>query len=371
MFLNPQCDIDQVNEGAAYLLGPTPLVAYGPDDFRTEVSIVSGAQITVSRAPGIFSPLANCLQFETTQTRTSVSLTADNANCEVWSLFNDKTLKALCWGTANAQPLTISFDTQCSLPLTITHSVHDPNNTVSACTTFGYPAGGAAISRASVTFPAMTSGSFGPSSSPYSPGGMKYAINFGFPSGGAYATSTVGSMLSGAFFQVNGTDCLVDQPVGTILRFGNFQADVGSIALRWRPVSLVRSIAMCRQTLIKTHPQGVAINKAAPAGYANAPCLGFYGDPTAAAGQLVAWRFPVPMIIPLASVPVVRTYSAGLPNDPNWFQANGGISSGTANVVSIGAEGVMISNSAVGYPNGSSFFLHAAVSTQLGGNGWL
>ena len=359
MFRNPSCKIDQFNEGAPYVLNGNPgIVAYTLDDYRIEVLTVAPSQLTVSRGSGLFNPqFENCLQIMTTQPRSSVSLTGDNCNLEIWVEPTDEIFSALRWGTPGALPLTISFDTQFDLPGKITFSMHNWNNSVSCCQELNYPSA-APISRAQITFPPMPTGDFSL--------GAKFVINLGFPSGGTYATdaSNIGVVVGAAWFQINGNDQLIDKPTGTALRFGNFQADVGSVALPYRHKPKWMELNSCREVFQKTHPVGVPVNK--PGGYPGS--LLFIGTPDAAAGVAVPWRFPVPMISRTLNI---RTFSTFYKNDPNWFRANGELSSGKANIVSQSSEGLSISNSVVGDPNGSAYFLHAVAYAQLGGNGWL
>lgn len=355
-FINPECWIDQIREGGAYLIGPTPGVYYTLDGHRIEVNTLSSpAQLQVLRVLGMLDQ-ANCIQIKVTQTRT-VSNPGDVVNLEFWIEPTDEILAAAKWGTPYAQPITAQFDGQIDVPAILTFSIHDYGNTVSWCHAVALnpvPTPGIQF-----TMPAITGGDFSQ--------GAKLVINLGFPSGGIYATSVSDVLTSGpAYFQINGTDCLIDKPVGTCLRLQKWQADVGSIAQTYRPVGRVKSWLDCQQKLVKTHPPGIAVDRASPAGYGGS--LKFFGAPSAAAGFLPDWRFPVPMLGPQFPV---YTFSAGIAHDPNWFQANGSVSSGAPGFVGLCATGVGISNPATGYPNGSSFYLHATVSSQRGGNGWL
>ena len=78
--INPEADIDQINEGQLrYMIGPEPFVAYTLDDYRVEVYSAAPAQLAVSRrAPGLMGS-RYCIELATTIQKGSVDA-GDNDN---------------------------------------------------------------------------------------------------------------------------------------------------------------------------------------------------------------------------------------------------------------------------------------------------
>lgn len=347
--INPECAIDQFNEGTPYLIGPAPLVAYTLDDFRVEVADAVPAQLSVSRQPGLLgSPY--CIELKTTIQKTSIAA-LDNDNVERW--IDPVDMRAWQWGTPYAQPLTVAFDVQGAVPGDYSIGMSNWSNGVSCV---GRYTVSTTAGRVSVTFPAITSGDWSQ--------GAKLVTDLGF--GDAYATSTEGVWQSIAAWRVTGLERLTMQPVGSYLRFGRFQFNVGTVALPFRYIPMSEQLAQCQRFLFKTMPQGTPVKTA----------MGLDGslkeilvsqDAGSGAGIMCNLRLPVEMI----SLPLYYAFSPGL-NDKNWFRANGGVSSGVPSFWLPCKNGVGVQNPSVaGDPNGSCYFLHVVASAQRGGNGWL
>lgn len=365
-FVNPAMARDSLNEGLPYLFGPAAQINYALDDCRIETLSAGGPQFMVKRAvPGLLGS-RYCIEFVVTAPKSSIAA-ADNDNFERW--LDPVDIEELCWGTPYAKPLTISFDAQAAVGGAWSATMLDWQDHVACVGVFCAIAGLAG--RKSVTFPPCYDGDFSQ--------GAKFVINLGSGDNFKTGTSMIGVWQSGStspggtYFVAAGSNAFTTQPSGSYLRFGRWQFDIGVDARPYRPVPDWLDKLNCQRFVLKTMPDGIAVNNAARAGGAPAgmggSLMSFQGpyQGPGSAGLIVPLRFPIEM----AAVPQLYSFSPGLPHDSNWLRRNGNLSSALPVAWDRSSNDVSFQNTATGDPNGSSYGLHVVAIAQRGGNGFI
>jgi hypothetical protein len=213
--INGEMDIDQRNAGAAVTITSTVANTYTLDrwaGFGLQASKFSIQQSTVAPAGFVNSLLATSL------TAYSV-LTGDIFR--VSQVIEGLNVSDLAWGTANAQPVTISFWVRSSLTGTFSGSLLNSatdrsyvfSYTISAANTYEYK---------TVTIPGDTSGTW------LTTNGIGIRLGFNLGSGATYST-TAGAWSAGAFTAATGSVSVVGTNGATFYITG-VQLEKGSTA---------------------------------------------------------------------------------------------------------------------------------------------
>ena len=250
--INPYMEIDQANEGAAPTLNNTVQSVRIIDGFisnftsSTSTATASTGRYSTVPPPGYTYNLVH-------QTGSPAAAVAAGDYMQVYQAIEADELCDIGFGTAQAQPLTLSFWAWNTLPGTYYVSVRNPAGTRSYLASY-------TISAAStwqfftITIPGDTTGTWVTSGNA---AGM--FIQWTLGCGTTYQGSAANTWLSGAFMGVTGMPNTFMTTLNATLRLGPCKLEVGSTATPMLRQSFQQELARCQRYYEKSYDPGTAL----------------------------------------------------------------------------------------------------------------
>jgi hypothetical protein len=244
--LNPFCEIDQANEGAA----TTASGAYIVDGFLYGFTTTGGAITRQRNATG--GPLGYPYNISATVTTAATSVAAGDYYEMQQRLEGDELYDTL-WGTTQAKPVTLSFWVLCSIAGTYSVTIinYAGNRsfvapyTISVANTW---------QLVTITVPGDTVGTWVTS-------GNALALYLGFwqAVGTTYQTPTGNTWLAGQFFATTGITNTWATTAGAVFRLGPCKLEVGPIATPMLRNSIAQELIRCQRHYEKSYDIGTAV----------------------------------------------------------------------------------------------------------------
>lgn len=293
--INGEMDIDQRNNGAAVTITSTVSNTYTLDrwaGFGLQASKFSIQQSTVAPAGFVNSLLVTSL--------TAYAVLAGDI-FGVSQAIEGLNVSDLAWGTANAQPITISFWVRSSLTGTFSGNLLNSagnrsyvfSYTISVANTYEYK---------TITIPGDTTGTW------LTTNGIGIRLGFNLGSGTTFST-TAGSWAAGSFTAATGSVSVVGTS-GATLYITGVQLEKGSTATPFEFRNYGQELALCQRYYENDFPAGVApVNGANTTSFSSnarqlAPVVLWSG--AAVQGAMVLFK------VPKRAQPTIVTYGNSL-----------------------------------------------------------
>ena len=227
--INGAMTIDQRNDGAAV----TTSSSFPVDRFKT--SFDADATFSIQRSSVAPVGFINSLLFTTTSPDASLGALQYAAIEQITEGFN---IADLGWGTANAQPITISFWVRCSLTGVFGGNLKNADNnrsypftyTISAANTYEYK---------TITIAGDTTGTW------QTTNGTGIRLQFGLGVGSSFS-GTAGSWQAASFISATGATSVVGTNGATFYITG-VQLEKGSTATPFEFRSIGQELALCQR----------------------------------------------------------------------------------------------------------------------------
>jgi len=249
--LNPFMEIDQANEGAAVTVNAGIRTI---DGFAAGVSATGGtwASGRTSGPPGY----ANSLYL---QTGTAASAMPAGGYAQIYQQIEADDIQDTLFGTANAQPLTVSFWAQCSIASTYYLALYNTGATRSYLAPFTIATANT-WQLITVTIPGDTAGTWTTQGNGV---GLKigWTVGSGTTYQGAPNAWTSANLIGGT-----GMSNAFVTTASAIFELGPCKLEVGSTATPMLRQSFQQELARCQRYYEKSYDPGVAIGTAKTAG---------------------------------------------------------------------------------------------------------
>jgi hypothetical protein len=340
LLINPNWQIDQINEGALYTVTGGGADVQGPDGW-------SG---TAAAAPGVFklrtladpdNAALKCLEITCTTADAAIAATDDY---HIYTAIEGYDAASLMSGTASAQSATIQFKFKSNV--TGVYGLSIANSAKNRSYVGIITVADTAEHEYTVSLTLDTTGTW-----LYTNGVGLYlrltlaaGSNFQAAAGAWNAANNLTTSAQANFMSVN----------TNIAYLKRIQLIPGSLVQAYRPADIQKELAKCQRYYAKTFPQGTAVAQSA------GTTGGIYAvGPSAGASFGTAWTFPMVM----RTTPSIITYN---PSAANATWRNISASSDLAVVVGAGGPSDRISNLAAGGSTVSQeYLIHATANARL------
>jgi hypothetical protein len=235
----------QIDQRYAHAVIVFAAVGYVPDRWLVAVSQagkLAGGAVTNASLPS-FAQLMNLYPVATTG---YAPLATDYFNLQ--HRVEGQDMADLQWGTANAQPVTLSFNVIATAPGTYSGAISNGAGNRSYPFTF---AAGATSSYVSITIPGDTAGTWATDNT------IGLTVYFDLGNGANYRTA-MGAWTAGNFAGVTGTTQLVAQNGQPTLNFSGVQLERGSIATPYERRHIALETTLCERYYWRYTPAGTA-----------------------------------------------------------------------------------------------------------------
>lgn len=343
LLINPNWQIDQINEGALYTAGAS--YASGPDGWSTG-GIVGTGVFKVRTIADPDNAALKCL--ELTCTTADGTLAAGDAYVLVTAVEGFDTA-SLMWGTASALPVTLQFKFKTTL--TGVYSIAIRNSAANRSYVKEFTVSNTSENEYTVTIPGDTSGTW-----LYTNGvGMYVSLSLGH--GSTFSTSPSAWTTGNYLASNSGSAINFMSSTSNIAYLKRVQLVSGSVGRPYKPADYRAELAKCQRYYTKTFPMGTAVAQAVGAYAGVLGCLSI--NPGAYA--LVQWRYPQRM----RTTPTLTYYSPML-SSANFHNANSNTASNAASSSSQSDEGVQVyCTAAAGDTQGNFLVVHAVANARL------
>lgn len=327
---------------------------YGPDNWRLGADIGTG-NFTGQRA--LLGSVPNSPGTWLLCTTTVIDATPAAGNhYHVEIPVEGNRIPQIGFGTSFAQPFTVQFWYSSNANgLRALAAAEGNTNSLTCVKTFNYTASPGVPQFFTLTFPAITTGSWSIAAATI---GLKFLFDLG--SGSNFETASPDVWNSGFFLRT--AACVHD--ISTLSRqalFTNFQCDVGNVALPFRNVSYAQDLFECQRLYYKTFDDGVAVAQNAGANGAHEYVSQIVGS--SGVGFTAGMRFPAAM----AQVPAITTFNTSAAN-AKWRNQTAALDSGTPIIFNPGKRGVSVHNPHVAGDGANALMsIHVVANARLGG----
>ena len=230
--------VDQINAGSAVTPAAT---AYVADNCL--VSLSQPSKLTFQRILG--SANLPCPASE----RVTVASAYAVSSADYFSI--DRAIEGvdfadMLWGTANAKPITVSFQIYVSIAGTYSFSIRNHSATYSYVFTKALIVG---INTVTAVIPGCTTGAWPTGNS------RSMVLSFDLGSGSNLRTSTANSWVSGNFVGATGSAPLV-ATLGAVYEISNVQIEAGSVATPFEFLQYQEALAWCQRYFCTSYSAG-------------------------------------------------------------------------------------------------------------------
>jgi hypothetical protein len=314
--------IDQRNAGAS-VTPANGAFTYTVDRWAAYVSQAS--KLTVQQNAGSVTPPVGFTNYLGVTSSSAYSVVAGDIFC-LQQQIEGYNVADFNWGTANAQPATLSFWVRSSLTGTFGACLR--NNGAVRSYPFTYTVSSANTwTQISVTIAGDTSGTW------LTTTGIGFSLSFGLGVGSTYS-GTAGSWSSGNYASATGATSVVGTSGATFYITG-VQLEKGTVATSfdWRPYGT--ELALCQRYYYKVI--GVSANSSLGVGYAALTTIGVITtsfpvtmrtNPTALEQSGTAGHYAVGYLTTSASCTAVPTFNSANPNTAASVFTTSGLTAG-------------------------------------------
>lgn len=339
---------DQNKEGGIYPC--TNPETYTLDQWRVGGAGATGAfttQRVAATCPG-FSHSLNC-----TVTTSQATLAATD-NFHIEYPIEGNYIADWCWGTANAQTITVSFWVIATVAGDKSFSIMNGINTRCYVSSFTVTTANT-WQRVSVTIPGDTGTTWPSTAGTF---GAKLLWSLGV--GSTYSTSTTETWQAAAFWNKTGTDQLIQQTAGNVMFITGVQCELGSTMTDFEHRSYTEELLDLQRYYYKTFPAGTAVGSNQGIGGS----LAYITQSAGVNGNGLQLRYPTTMSVS----PTITAYCPSA-SGGNWYNASQTTQSSAMALFWNSPEGSFLYNLQVGGDNkGAIISVHMTANARLGGS---
>lgn len=274
LLINPNWQIDQINEGALYTFAGGAGTANGPDGW-SGLSVGAGT-FKVRTLADPDNAALKCLEITCTTADAAIAATD---RYQIYTIIEGYDAAALMAGTASAQPITLQFKFKSNV--TGVYGIAFQNGASNRRYIGTITVADTSEHEYSVTLTMDTSGTW------LYTNGSGLAVILTLAAGSNFQ-ATAGSWGAGAE-QTTAAQCNFMSSTSNVAYLKRIQLIPGALVQAYKPADIQRELAKCQRYYEKTWPQGVAVGTADSLG------LGAYTQMTAATSiaNMICWNHKV------------------------------------------------------------------------------